>query len=67
VFFPNGGVASVTTVMKDGTMVEIATVGVEGVVGINALFGAAYRLRTLLSMVTDDARSCAARRLPPQS
>ena len=39
VFFPNGGVASVTTVMKDGTMVEIATVGCEGVVGINALFG----------------------------
>ena len=27
VFFPNGGVASITTVMKDGAMVEIATVG----------------------------------------
>jgi CRP-like cAMP-binding protein len=40
VIFPNGGVASVTTVMKDGAMVEIATVGDEGFLGINALFGA---------------------------
>jgi CRP-like cAMP-binding protein len=39
VFFPNGGVASMTTVMQDGSMVEIATVGVEGFVGVNALFG----------------------------
>jgi Crp-like helix-turn-helix domain len=39
VIFPNGGVASVTTVMKDGAMVEIATVGDEGFLGINVLFG----------------------------
>jgi CRP-like cAMP-binding protein len=39
VFFPNGGVASVTAAMKDGAMVEIATVGDEGFLGINALFG----------------------------
>jgi len=39
VFFPNGGVASMTTVMRDGSMVEIATVGDEGFVGISALFG----------------------------
>jgi hypothetical protein len=39
VFFPNGGVASVTSVMKNGSMVEIATVGDEGLVGINVLFG----------------------------
>jgi CRP-like cAMP-binding protein len=39
VYFLNGGVASVTTVMQNGSMVEIATVGDEGVVGINALFG----------------------------
>jgi CRP-like cAMP-binding protein len=39
VYFLNGGVASMTTVMKDGAMVEIATVGDEGVVGINAYFG----------------------------
>src|ERR687894_624445 len=39
VFFPNGGVCSVTTVMADGSMVEIATIGDEGFVGINAFFG----------------------------
>jgi CRP-like cAMP-binding protein len=39
VYFLNGGVASMTTVMKDGAMVEIATVGDEGLVGINAYFG----------------------------
>ena len=38
-FFLNGGVASMTTVMKNGAMVEIATVGDEGLVGINAFFG----------------------------
>ena len=40
VFFPNGGVASVTAGMASGAMVEIATVGDEGVVGIEVLFGA---------------------------
>ena len=39
VFFLNGGVASLTTTMKDGAMVEVATVGDEGFVGINAYFG----------------------------
>lgn len=39
VFFPNGGVASVTAVMRDGAMVEIATIGDEGMVGMNAFFG----------------------------
>ena len=36
VFFLNGGVASLTTAMKDGAMVEVATVGDEGFVGISA-------------------------------
>jgi len=40
VFFPNGGVASVTAGMASGAMVEIATVGDEGVVGIDVVFGA---------------------------
>jgi CRP-like cAMP-binding protein len=37
VYFPNGGVLSITTVLADGTMVETATVGNEGMVGIEAL------------------------------
>jgi CRP-like cAMP-binding protein len=38
IYFPNGGVASVTTVLSDGTTVEAATVGDEGLVGIDAFF-----------------------------
>ena len=64
VFFPNGGVTSVTAVMRDGAMVEIATVGDEGLVGINAflggeMVGAEAMLQvpaTLLSMAPDDTR-----------
>ena len=40
VYFPNGGVVSITTVLSDGTMVETATVGNEGMVGIEAFFSA---------------------------
>jgi CRP-like cAMP-binding protein len=38
VYFPNGGVFSVTTVLPDGTMVEAATVGDEGMFPIEAVF-----------------------------
>jgi hypothetical protein len=44
VYFLNGGVASMTTVMQDGSMVEIATVGDEGMVGIKYTHG---RIRIL--------------------
>src|SRR4051794_22929696 len=40
VFFPNGGVASITTVLLDGTMVEAATVGDEGMLGVEAFLSA---------------------------
>jgi CRP-like cAMP-binding protein len=36
VFFLNGGVASITTMMADGSMIESATIGNEGLVGIEA-------------------------------
>lgn len=36
VYFLNGGVASITTVLSDGTMVEAATIGDEGMLGIEA-------------------------------
>jgi len=36
VYFLNGGVASITTVLLDGTMVEAATVGDEGMLGLEA-------------------------------
>ena len=53
VVFPNGGVASVTTAMKDGTMVEIATVGHEGLVGIEAFFGDAMMPTESMIQVPD--------------
>jgi CRP-like cAMP-binding protein len=40
VYFLNGGVASITTVLSDGTMVEAATVGTEGMLGIEAFLEA---------------------------
>jgi CRP-like cAMP-binding protein len=39
VYFPNGGVFSVTNQMRDGALVEVATVGREGMLGIGAFFG----------------------------
>jgi CRP-like cAMP-binding protein len=40
VYFLNGGVASITTVLADGTMVEAATVGSEGMLGVEAFLAA---------------------------
>lgn len=39
VYFPWGGVCSMTTVMRDGRMVEVGTVGNEGMVGMSVYFG----------------------------
>jgi CRP-like cAMP-binding protein len=36
VYFPNGGVASITTTLSDGAAIEAATVGDEGMLGIEA-------------------------------
>src|SRR5687767_1952201 len=40
VYFPGRSVCSITNVMEDGGVVEVATVGREGMVGIAAVFGA---------------------------
>jgi len=39
VYFPNGGVASVITAMSNGMIVEAATIGDEGMIGIEAFLG----------------------------
>lgn len=39
VYFPNGGVFSVITEMRDGALVEVATVGREGMLGIGLFLG----------------------------
>jgi CRP-like cAMP-binding protein len=40
VYFLNGGVASITTALSDGTMVEAATIGDEGMLGVEAFLTA---------------------------
>jgi CRP-like cAMP-binding protein len=39
VYFPETGVASIVTVLADGTQTEVATVGLEGMVGLPAFWG----------------------------
>jgi CRP-like cAMP-binding protein len=39
VYFPAGAVVSLVTVMRDGTAVETATIGYEGMVGVVAVLG----------------------------
>ena len=39
IFFPGGGACSLTKVMRDGKVAEIATVGNEGVIGASVFFG----------------------------
>jgi CRP-like cAMP-binding protein len=53
VVFLNGGVASITTAMQDGTMVETATVGDEGVVGMEAFFGGGIAIGETMMQVPD--------------
>jgi CRP-like cAMP-binding protein len=53
VYFVNGGVASVTTVMRDGAMVEIATIGDEGMVGMDAFWGNAQMTGEAMMQVPD--------------
>lgn len=37
VYFPAGGFCSIVTVLQDGSMVEVATVGREGMIGLGAM------------------------------
>ena len=53
VYFLNGGVASMTMGMKDGSMVEIATIGIEGVVGFSAFTGGERMVGDTMIQVAD--------------
>ena len=43
VYFPGGGFCSVLTVLADGNMVEVATIGREGMVGVSAVVNGGAR------------------------
>ena len=53
VVFLNGGVASITAVMHDGTMIETATVGREGLVGIDVFFNGEFSTGETVLQVPD--------------
>jgi CRP-like cAMP-binding protein len=53
VIFINGGVASITTVMQDGAVVETATVGDEGMLGVDVFFGAETATSETMLQVPD--------------
>jgi len=40
VYFPTGGLCSVTTMLADGSTIEVTTIGDEGLVGLDAIFSA---------------------------
>jgi CRP-like cAMP-binding protein len=53
VYFPNGGVFSVTNQMRDGALVEVATVGIEGMLGIGVFLGDRLGAGRILQQVSD--------------
>src|SRR3954451_13069365 len=42
VYFPIEGLCSIVTTMEDGRMIEVASVGSEGLAGLGALFAGRY-------------------------
>jgi CRP-like cAMP-binding protein len=55
VYFPGDGVYSITQIMRNGRTIEVATVGNEGFIGINALFGARRWFAGALVKIPDNA------------
>jgi CRP-like cAMP-binding protein len=56
VYFPGSGFCSMLTVLKDGAMVEVATIGREGMVGVTAAFDGNPGPST--SMVQGESDTC---------
>jgi CRP-like cAMP-binding protein len=56
VFFPGGGFCSIVTVLGDGAMVEVATIGREGMVGIPGALG--NTASPTLTMVQGESELC---------
>ena len=53
VYFPNGGVFSVTAQMRDAAMVEVATVGLEGMLGVGVFLGDRFGAGRMFQQVSD--------------
>ena len=57
VYFPEGGVCSTTCMMADGDVVDVAIIGNEGVVGINAILRGELALYETLVRIPNNARA----------
>src|SRR5258708_29227392 len=57
VYFPGGGFCSVLTVLKDGRMVEVVTIGREGMVGLPVILDA-HNTSPSLTMVQGETDVC---------
>jgi CRP-like cAMP-binding protein len=53
VYFPNGGVYSVMNEMRDGALVEVATIGREGMLGVGVFLGDASSAGRMLQQVSN--------------
>jgi CRP-like cAMP-binding protein len=56
VYFPEDGFCSMLAVLGDGTMVEVATIGAEGMVGVHAMLNGLAP--AALTMVQGEMRTC---------
>ncbi len=54
-YFPTDGVVSAMTIMDDGSAIEVATIGNEGLVGLSAFFGGETSPHELMVQVEADA------------
>ena len=55
VYFPLSGAASALTIMQDGSAIEVATIGNEGVVGLSVLFAGKDSPNEMIVQVAGDA------------
>jgi CRP-like cAMP-binding protein len=56
VIFPNGGVASIVALMRDGTMIEAAIVGIDGFCGTSVMLGHPSTTRVIWQVPGDGYR-----------
>lgn len=55
VYFPNSGTASALTIMEDGSAIEVATVGNEGMVGLGVLLADKTSPNEVIVQIAGDA------------
>ena len=61
VYFPTSGIISAMTVMEDGTAVEVATIGNEGMSGLTAFIGGQTSPMEVMVQVPGDGLRMSAR------